>query len=326
MSRDNLQNVIFVNNVYDRERKRFERAVRLVKNTLKDFFDDIKDESVHYLTSRVKAKDSILRKLEKKEYKNIFYDMKDIAGIRIVCHNESDIEAMITFITRCFPVLENEKVDRKDGYKATHLVINVKVPMSGLVVDTKVEIQIRTIAQDLFATLSHRDIYKLSVDLPDSWIIKMKKLGDILDGVDKLAQELKDEWIVENSEKIMKDQLSVQTIVRLCKAKVNKELTITDATNILINLITFEIRKISELEKILSDLKIKGVLAKKYSEFLNREPFISELCFYGGLLYKYGVNEFNLSVIDSGIKASKEYLSKHGMVLGRLRDIKMYDT
>lgn len=212
-------NISIVNNEYARHYKRFERAIELVKADLKNFLEDTKNECVHYITSRVKSKESILAKLSKQNYSYVFDEMHDIAGIRVVCHNQSDIDEVVAFIISRYSgswpsterIVSDEAIDKEDGYSARHITVRVSVPYFYSFKDTQVEIQLRTIAQDLFATLSHRDIYKLSASsLPDTWITKMKLLSAKLKEVDKLAQELKNEWMEENIGKTMKDQLAFQ--------------------------------------------------------------------------------------------------------------------
>jgi hypothetical protein len=194
----------------------------------------------------------------------------------------------------------------------------------------KVEIQLRTVAEDLFGTLSRRDVYKLSTKLPEPWLTKMKELGDRLKEVDKLAEELKQEWIKGNIKTKAKDQLDAQAIIRICYERFGKQMNINDAMNCLANLIKNDITKISELEQTLKDEEALAEIDKIYLELLGRKTDINGKVIYGSFLHKHktfgeGSRVFLLSLIRNSIKDSTEYLEKmykEEAVLGKYKKSK----
>ena len=91
--------------------------------------------------------------------------VKDIAGIRIVCSFTSDIYKLAEMIGRqndltVISVKDYMKHPKESGYKSYHMIVSVPIFLSNRVVDTKVEIQIRTIAMDFWASLDHKMRYK----------------------------------------------------------------------------------------------------------------------------------------------------------------------
>ena len=137
----------------------------------------LNDEFVHihnynpieYIKSRIKTPESIVKKLKKGGYESTIENMvtyvKDIAGIRIVCSFTSDIYRLAEMIGRqndltVISVKDYMKHPKASGYKSYHMIVSVPIFLSNKVVDTKVEIQIRTIAMDFWASLDHKMRYK----------------------------------------------------------------------------------------------------------------------------------------------------------------------
>lgn len=140
----------------------------------------LNDEFVHihnynpieYIKSRIKTPESIVKKLKKGGYESTIENMvtyvKDIAGIRIVCSFTSDIYRLAEMIGRqndltVISVKDYMKHPKASGYKSYHMIVSVPIFLSNKVVDTKVEIQIRTIAMDFWASLEHKMRYKKNI-------------------------------------------------------------------------------------------------------------------------------------------------------------------
>ena len=140
----------------------------------------LNDEFVHihnynpieYIKSRIKTPESIVKKLKKGGYESTIENMvtyvKDIAGIRIVCSFTSDIYRLAEMIGRqndltVISVKDYMKHPKASGYKSYHMIVSVPIFLSNKVVDTKVEIQIRTIAMDFWASLEHKLRYKKEI-------------------------------------------------------------------------------------------------------------------------------------------------------------------
>ena len=106
------------------------------------------------------------------EYVNMVTYCNDIAGLRIVCSFTSDIYHMADMIGRqnditVISIKDYLRSPKESGYKSYHMLVTIPIFLSNKVVDTKVEIQIRTIAMDFWASLEHKIYYKFEGNAPD---------------------------------------------------------------------------------------------------------------------------------------------------------------
>ena len=130
---------------------------------------------IYSVTSRLKKTESVMEKMMRRGYpitlENIENYINDIAGVRVVCSYVDDVyfiaDALtgrddITLLVRK-DYIENPKAN---GYRSLHLIVSVPVYFAEVKKDVKVEIQIRTIAMDCWASLEHQMKYKK--DIPDA--------------------------------------------------------------------------------------------------------------------------------------------------------------
>ena len=151
------------------------------------------DNPIEHVTSRVKTAASIVRKLKREGHETDIVSMQkylsDIAGIRIVCSFTSDIYKIADMISNMSDikvlVIKNYIASPKaSGYKSYHMIVTVPVFLSGGPVETKVEIQIRTIAMDFWASLEHKIYYKFEGNAPEyikTELIECAKMINTLD-------------------------------------------------------------------------------------------------------------------------------------------------
>ena len=167
----------------------------------------LNDEFVHihkynpieYIKSRIKSPESIVKKLKKNGFEstveNMLLHVKDIAGIRIVCSFTSDIYRLAEMIGKqndltVVSVKDYIKNPKKSGYKSYHMLVTVPIFLSDRVVDTKVEIQIRTIAMDFWASLEHKIYYKFEGNAPDYISRDLRECAGIVANLDAKMLQL----------------------------------------------------------------------------------------------------------------------------------------
>ena len=124
--------------------------------------------------------------------------VNDIAGIRIVCSFTSDIYRMAEMIGKqndltVVSIKDYIKNPKQSGYKSYHMLVTVPIFMSDRVIDTKVEIQIRTVAQDFWATLEHKMHYKFEGDGPDYITKELRECARYVAELDTRMEELNNE-------------------------------------------------------------------------------------------------------------------------------------
>ena len=131
---------------------------------------------IEHIKARIKTSESIVKKLKKNGYETTIPNMvkyvNDIAGIRVICSFTSDIyriaEMLINQSDLKVVSVKDYILNPKDsGYKSYHLIVTVPVFLSDRILDVKVEIQIRTVAMDFWASLEHKIHYKFEGNAPE---------------------------------------------------------------------------------------------------------------------------------------------------------------
>ena len=137
---------------------------------LKDEFKILHNyELIDHVTSRIKDPQSIVNKMEKRNltlnYKNMIENVNDIAGIRIICPLKKDVFSVRDVLQKISNIQVLKEKDyitypKKSGYSSYHLIVEVPITLSQMDIYVKVEIQIRTMAMDFWASLEHKAKYK----------------------------------------------------------------------------------------------------------------------------------------------------------------------
>ena len=131
---------------------------------------------IEHIKWRIKTPESIVKKLKKHGYESTINNMiryvNDIAGIRVICSFASDIYQIAEMISnqsdiKVISVKDYIVNPKASGYKSYHMLVSVPVYLSDRIEDTKVEIQIRTVAMDFWASLEHKIHYKFEGNAPE---------------------------------------------------------------------------------------------------------------------------------------------------------------
>lgn len=131
---------------------------------------------IEHIKSRVKTSESIVKKLKKHGYESTIENMvnyvNDIAGIRIICSFTTDIYRIAEMLKRqsdinIISIKDYIKNPKNTGYKSYHMIVSIPIYLSEKKVDAKVEIQIRTVAMDFWASLEHKIHYKFEKNIPE---------------------------------------------------------------------------------------------------------------------------------------------------------------
>ena len=159
-------------------------------------------QPIHSITSRIKEKDSIEKKLRKKHSDGSVRDaralLKDIAGIRVICSFLDDIYTLADMLAGQDDIRLLEKKDyiiapKSNGYRSLHLILEVPIFLSQSKQYMKVEVQFRTIAMDFWASLDHKLKYKKDVEEPERIAAQLKECADIISSVDERMQQIRDQ-------------------------------------------------------------------------------------------------------------------------------------
>lgn len=157
---------------------------------------------IEHIKYRIKTPQSIVKKLQRHGYESSIENMvryvNDIAGIRITCSFTSDMYLIADMIAQqnditILSVKDYMKNPKESGYRSYHMIVSVPVFLSDSVIETKVEIQIRTVAQDFWATLEHKIHYKFEGNGPQYITNELKECAKYIADLDKRMQELNNE-------------------------------------------------------------------------------------------------------------------------------------
>ena len=130
---------------------------------------------IEHIKSRIKTSESIVKKLKRHGYESTIENMvryvNDIAGVRVICSFTSDIYRIADMISnqndiKILSIKDYIKNPKESGYKSYHMLVSIPIYLSDRKVDAKVEIQIRTVAMDFWASLEHKIRYKFEADAP----------------------------------------------------------------------------------------------------------------------------------------------------------------
>lgn len=182
---------------------------------LNDEFHHVhKYNPIEHIKTRVKTPESIVKKLHRYGYEvsveNMVKYINDIAGVRVICSFTSDIYRLAGMIgsqsdLKVLTIKDYIKNPKDSGYKSYHMLVSVPIYLSDSVVDTKVEIQIRTIAMDFWASLEHKIYYKFEGHAPDYISGDLKECADMIAALDEKMLSL-NEAIQSYIEKEGKDE------------------------------------------------------------------------------------------------------------------------
>ncbi len=154
---------------------------------------------IETVKSRIKSPDSIAKKLEKKgfpvTFSSLTENLDDVAGIRVICPYISDIYTVRDILLKQPDITlleENDYIQtpKASGYRSLHIVIQVPVYLSKTEHNVKVEVQLRTIAMDFWASLEHQLRYKTSANVSDSIRRELFHVAETIATTDRQMEEI----------------------------------------------------------------------------------------------------------------------------------------
>ncbi len=186
-------------------------AIKEVKTKLQVLNDELsitrKRNPIEFIKSRIKQPTSIASKLKRKgcpvTVESAMDVLSDVAGVRVICAFIDDIYKVADMLTAQDDI---ELIKRKDyiknpkmnGYRSLHLIVEVPVFFSDHKELMRVEVQIRAIAMDFWASLEHQLKYKKDIDDAENIMYELRACADVINRTDYHMQSLRDR-IVENS-------------------------------------------------------------------------------------------------------------------------------
>ncbi len=197
---------------YEALKLRYSAALKMVMTRLEILNDELQEvhryNPIEHIKGRIKTPESIVKKLRRHGVESTLDNMieycNDIAGVRIICSFTSDIYRIAEMISAQDDITVLSVKDyivnpKPSGYKSYHLIVTVPVYLSSRCDQVKVEIQIRTVAMDFWASLEHKINYKFEGNAPDRISLELVECAQMVSELDEKMLELNNE-IQEKSE------------------------------------------------------------------------------------------------------------------------------
>lgn len=178
-------------------------AIKEIQTKLEILNDELalktKRNPIESISSRVKSPDSIMEKMRRKGYpltvESVWEKLSDVAGVRVVCSFVEDIyDVADMFMSQddieVIEVKDYIKNPKPNGYRSLHLIVSVPIFLSDKTLPMRVEVQIRTIAMDFWASLEHQVKYKKGVPDAERISNELKECAESICATDLKMQEI----------------------------------------------------------------------------------------------------------------------------------------
>lgn len=196
---DNAREMV---NTFSDLRMRYHAAIKEISTKLEVLDNEFSLKHdynpIHHMECRLKSIDSIMEKIERKGWpKEIesVYKVMDFAGVRVVCNYIDDIYTVEDSLLRQDDIKLLKRKDyiknpKESGYRSLHLVVEVPIFLSDRTYNMPVEIQIRTIAMDTWASLEHELKYKRKEEMPGYVIQELKNCAKSMAEIDATMERI----------------------------------------------------------------------------------------------------------------------------------------
>lgn len=178
-------------------------AIKEVRTKFEVLNDELSASSnrnpIEMIKSRVKKPESIVNKLLRRnlpvDIGSIMENLNDVAGVRVICSFINDIYKIAQMFSGQDDITVLEVKDyiqnpKPNGYRSYHMIVEVPVFFSSVKQNIKVEVQLRTIAMDFWASLEHTMKYKKDVQNADKIALELKECADLITEADFRMQEI----------------------------------------------------------------------------------------------------------------------------------------
>ena len=204
----------------------YELAVRELEVKFNHIIEECKVNDVYcpieQVEGRVKSVSSILEKMQRKHIpmERMEEELEDIAGVRIICQFEEDIETVASLIQkRSDMVIKSEKNYLKhikqSGYRSYHLIIYYTVDTIKGPKKLQAEIQIRTMAMNFWATIEHSLQYKYKGDMPEHVAERLSKAADAINALDHEMSSVRNEIMDAQNSSQMQSNLVKDILINI---------------------------------------------------------------------------------------------------------------
>lgn len=170
---ENVNSLLRMEQLYEAGIKEIRTKLEILDSEFKVKYDH---NPIHHIESRLKKPESIIKKAIDKDVtlteKEIMRHIHDIAGIRVICNYIDDVYVVAQLLInqddiKLIKIKDYIQNPKDNGYRSLHLVLEVPIFLAEGVQPIHVEVQLRTIAMDFWASLEHKLKYKTDNNVPE---------------------------------------------------------------------------------------------------------------------------------------------------------------
>ena len=193
---DNMYSLLYLQQVYDAGIKEVKKKLEILDAEFKVKYDH---NPIHHIESRLKKPESILQKAVNKDIplteQGIMENIHDIAGIRVICNYVDDVYLVAQLLTNQDDIQVIEVKDyiqnpKPSGYRSLHLVVEIPIFLAEGAKPIHVEVQLRTIAMDFWASLEHKLKYKTDNNVSAEIKAELQECAQEIAQLDKRMQKI----------------------------------------------------------------------------------------------------------------------------------------
>jgi putative GTP pyrophosphokinase len=186
-----------------------------------EYNERYKRNPINFINTRLKCRSSIVDKMIRSNVplsiENIEANIFDVAGVRVICSYVDDIYEITQALLKQGDITRISQKDyianpKPNGYRSMHLIISVPVFFTDHMKHIKVEVQIRTIAMDFWATLEHELRYKNQITHGTKIAAELKECADIISETDARMLEIRKKIVVNEQ---TEDEILIERMKKL---------------------------------------------------------------------------------------------------------------
>ena len=191
-----LQNLLQLQQIYEAGIKEIRTKLEILDSEFKVKHDH---NPIHHIESRLKKPESIIKKAMKKNIdlteKGLTENIHDIAGIRVICNYVDDVYMVAQLLIsqddiKVIKMKDYIQNPKPSGYRSLHLVLEIPIFLAEGAKPIHVEVQMRTIAMDFWASLEHKLKYKTDNQVPEDIRLELQECALAISELDEKMQNI----------------------------------------------------------------------------------------------------------------------------------------
>lgn len=181
----------------------YSSAIKEIRTKFEILNDDLSvtynRNPIEMIKSRIKTPDSIVKKMNRKGLEitmnSLIYNIEDMAGVRVICSFIDDIYEVANMLVSqddvtLVSVKDYIKNPKPNGYRSYHMIVEIPVFFASRRQNVKVEVQLRTIAMDFWASLEHGMKYKREIEGSEAIVAQLKDCAERISEIDRQMQDI----------------------------------------------------------------------------------------------------------------------------------------